>query len=166
MPYRPLNCTKTPTAPAIILPHQANVTDCTVHLIVPDGGIRFTGSVQAKILELFSRKTAETVTNTISSMACPAVIQGVEGGLSDEFVKLDGFLVGLMHNYTCGGDDGCGDGEDIAGEEGGGIIWLDWNYLHPIHTGLEMASRFLENHLDHGVILSILNMGGGSGGGI
>ncbi len=82
----------------ITTPMSVNVTSCQTNLEVPkNGGIKFTGSLSAKFIGLFSSSIAKHVTDALDSEICPNIKLGIDEQLNDMLKKMNEYLRGLIY---------------------------------------------------------------------
>ena len=85
---------------SILMPRQIKTTSCETHIRVPRHGIHFSGSISAKIIDLFSKSIAGYVSSALSSdQLCPLAIQYVDPNVSSFLERATDYLSQFLpHN--------------------------------------------------------------------
>lgn len=148
----------------ILAPSSAEITACETNIQVPHDGISFSGSMSAKIVELFANSVASHVTKALNSKVCPQVKNLVSDELTLLLKNFDKFLQQLLDGeklmeqvedfpeekaleISRGSENTNTTGEDL----------LEWNEFSALRDTLTESNNIINNHLDRGLIITLLD---------
>ena len=78
---------------SVLMPRQIKTVSCNTNIRCPRHGIHFSGSISAKIIDLFSKSISGYVTDAMSSdQLCPLAIQYVDPTVSSFLKKATDYL--------------------------------------------------------------------------
>jgi hypothetical protein len=82
----------------VVMPYELHTTQCTSKLQVPRHGIHFSGSMSARIIDLFSLSIAHWISEALDSQICPLVQQQLDPLLTMYIQKADDWLEQYLPN--------------------------------------------------------------------
>eukprot|EP00978_Attheya_sp_CCMP212_P001179 scaffold2452_cov52-Attheya_sp.AAC.2 len=166
----------------IDMPTAALVETCVSNLQVPSkGGINFSGSMSADIINWFSKPIASHVTSALSTQLCPQLQSSFDPVITHIIQKLDHILMQWIyynHNHT-NSSILTNDMEHL--HESASLLRLDDEWLKSkrrlevddnkvldlakdaplFHDTLEFTNNFLARHLNEGLLVEWLDRLGG-----
>jgi len=150
-------------------PSSAQITACETNIQVPHDGISFSGSVSAKIVELFANSVASHVTKALNSKVCPQLEKLVSDELTSLLKTFDNFLQRLLDGEKVSEQEGKISGsEDFRKEKALEVVrgseitnttgedLLEWNELSTLRDVLTGFNGIINNHLDKGLIITLM----------
>lgn len=82
----------------VVMPYELHTTQCASKLQVPRHGIHFSGSMSARIIDLFSLSIAHWISNALESQVCPLVQQQLDPILTTYIQQADHWLEQYLPN--------------------------------------------------------------------
>lgn len=137
--------------------NSTQTQECTTNLNVPADGLNFSGSISAKIINMFKSTIAGYVSSALSSELCPVLETDLDSSLTNLIQKADHYIDKIIP-----------DQQDLAAAESRQLLRSDnpvqWKRDTPLLVDLlELANRFLDRYMNKGFFVDAMNALGFTG---